>query len=86
LIEASMAGTPCVTTDVGSSREVVIDRVTGRVVSCDAEALAMAILEILNDPRLAERMGAAAMAHAASLFGAARLVEDYRILYRLLTD
>ena len=82
LIEASMAGVPCVTTDVGSAREVVLDGVTGRVVSCEAQALATAMLEILHDPQLAERMGAAAQEHAESLFGAARLVEDYRNLYR----
>jgi len=55
-------------------------------VSCEAQALAAAMLEILKDPDLAERMGADAQAHAESLFGAARLVEDYRNLYLRLTN
>ncbi len=85
LIEASMAGVPCVTTDVGSAREVVLEGVTGRVVSCEAQALAKAMLEILKDPDLAERMGAAAGEHARQHFSTERLVEDHRQLYRRLT-
>jgi glycosyltransferase involved in cell wall biosynthesis len=84
LIEASMAGVPCVTTDVGSAREVVLNGVTGRVVSCDASALAAAMLEVLRDPQLAEQMGAATAQHARQHFSTERLVEDHRQLYRRL--
>jgi glycosyltransferase involved in cell wall biosynthesis len=86
LIEASMAGVPCVTTDVGSAREVVLDGTTGRVVPCEAMALSSAMAEILGDAVMRSEMGAAAHAHAQAKFGAARLAEDYRNLYRQLVS
>lgn len=84
LIEASMAGIPCVTTDVGSAREVVIDRVTGLVVASEAVALSGAMLEILRNQPLRSSFGVAARAHAEAHFGAAGLVDSHRDLYRRL--
>jgi len=83
LIEAAMAGVPGVTTDVGSAREVVVDGVTGRVVSVDAGAVAAAIVELLGSHGLAA-MGDAARRHAEECFGTDRLVADHRDLYRRL--
>jgi glycosyltransferase involved in cell wall biosynthesis len=57
LIEAAIAGRACVTTDVGSASEVVIDGRTGRVVGTDAAALAEAVLSIVTDATLQDRMG-----------------------------
>jgi glycosyltransferase involved in cell wall biosynthesis len=84
LIEASMAGVPCVTTDVGSAREVVIDQVTGSLVASDAAALSGAMLEILRNEPLRRSFGAAARAHAEAHFGADALVDSHRDLYRRL--
>lgn len=84
LIEASMAGVPCVSTAVGSVGEVVIDGVTGRVVDLTADAVGSAVVELLNDPDERRRLGKAACRHAAALFGADRLVADHRALYRRL--
>jgi glycosyltransferase involved in cell wall biosynthesis len=86
LIEAALAGRPCVTTDVGSAREVVLDGMTGLVVTDDA-AHAAALVRLLGDKALAARMGTAARAHATDSFGEARLVSDTEALYgRLLSD
>jgi len=84
LIEASMAGVPCVTTAVGSAGEVVLNDVTGFVVTTDADAVADALNRLLGDGALRGRMGAAAAQHAEQAFGTARLVADYAELYRHL--
>ena len=84
LIEASMAGVPCITTDVGSAREVVLDGKTGFVVDTNAKSLADAAIEILSNRELRDEMGNAARHHTESRFGVARLVQDHVDLYRLL--
>jgi glycosyltransferase involved in cell wall biosynthesis len=61
-IHESMAlGLPAVVTAVGGIPEVVSDGVTGLVVPPgDAAALTSGLLRLLGDPRLAQRLGAAA--------------------------
>jgi glycosyltransferase involved in cell wall biosynthesis len=82
LIEASMLGIPCVTTDVGSAREVVLDQQTGRVVTPDAKALANALVEILSDTARLAQFGSNARQHAEESFGSSRLIDDYAEIYR----
>ena len=84
LIEASLAGLPSVTTDVGSAGEVVIEGVTGRVVAATAGSVADALVEILGDDDLRLRMGEAAREHGEQAFGVLRLVRDHEVLYRRL--
>ncbi|MDA3012755.1 MAG: glycosyltransferase family 4 protein [Actinomycetota bacterium] len=87
LIEASMLGIPCVTTDVGSAREVVIDERTGFVTSKQPRDIAAAVNHVLSDDELASKLGAQAKEHAERNFGARRLVDDYAGLYReLMTE
>lgn len=81
LIEAATVGTPAVSTDVGSAREVVLDGETGYVTTAAVTDLAAATRRILDDPDLRARMSEAATAHAALRFGAARLVDDTARLY-----
>lgn len=85
LIEASMAGRPCVTTDVGSAREVVDNGVTGIVTDTSVPALADAVCRLIEDPVLRRRMGEAAARRAADRFGASRLVQDTDEMYSELT-
>ncbi|MFM8649467.1 MAG: glycosyltransferase, partial [Actinomycetota bacterium] len=84
LIEASMAGRACVTTNVGSAREVVESGVTGFVVAKDSALVADAIVRVLSDDEVRHGMGRAAHERAERLFGEARLAEDHRRLYRRL--
>ena len=72
LIEAALCGTPAVSTDVGSAREVV----TGAVVGKDAGELAAAVLRVLG-----QDLGPAARADAEVRFGVAGMVEAHRALY-----
>ena len=85
LIEAAMAGVPSVTTDVGSAREVVVDQVTGLVVSANAMALADGLVRLLSSSNRRE-MGAAARNRALTAFSSERLISDHLELYEdLLT-
>ena len=85
LIEAAMAGVPSVTTDVGSAREVVVDGVTGLVVSVNAMALADGLVRLLSSSDRLE-MGVAARNRALTAFSLERLISDHLELYEdLLT-
>ena len=84
LIEASMLGIPCVTTDVGSAREVVLDERTGFVTSSESADIAAAVVRVLNNNEIAKTLGARAKEHAERNFGAPRLIDDYANLYRQL--
>jgi glycosyltransferase involved in cell wall biosynthesis len=69
LIEAGLCGRPCVATDVGSVGEVVLDGRTGRVVPPRIDALTDAVIDLLEDRRARERLGAAARGHTQRTFG-----------------
>jgi phosphatidylinositol alpha-1,6-mannosyltransferase len=58
VIEAMARGRPVVASRVGGIEELVDDGVNGRLVGAeDAPALAKALLDVLEDPARAERMG-----------------------------
>jgi glycosyltransferase involved in cell wall biosynthesis len=60
IVEAMAASLPVVATNVGGNAEAVQDGVSGFVVpSEDPEALAAAIVQLLNDPASAKKMGVA---------------------------
>ena len=86
LIEASMLGIPCVTTNVGSAGEVVAHERTGFVTSTSPNEISAALIRVLSDHELAERLGVQARHHAETNFSASRLVDDYARLYRRLID
>jgi glycosyltransferase involved in cell wall biosynthesis len=82
LIEALAAARPVVGTAVGGVPEVVLDGETGLTVPpSDPPALAEAILRLLNDRPLGERLGAAGRRHVYPRYDSSRLVEDMRNLY-----
>jgi len=82
LIEAAMAGRACVTTDVGSAAEVVLDGRTGRVVPRDPGALAQAMTDLLADPALRATLGRAAREHALSSFSQRAVIDRLTHVYR----
>jgi glycosyltransferase involved in cell wall biosynthesis len=82
ILEAMCFGVPSVSTAVGGIPEVIEDGVTGLLVPFgDAEALAQAAGNLLADPALRERMGAAARTRAGQLFSSDRIVTRYLDLY-----
>jgi glycosyltransferase involved in cell wall biosynthesis len=83
VIEAMAAGRAVVSTAVGGVPDLIEDGRTGRLVPPgDEVALARALTELIADPDLRARLGAAARADVVARFGYARLVADMDRLYR----
>lgn len=85
VLEAMAAGLPVVGTRVCGTSEAVGDGVTGRLMEAgDAGALAAAILEPLERPRLAARWGAAGRSLVEREFGAGRMAHETAEIYEEL--
>jgi D-inositol-3-phosphate glycosyltransferase len=66
-LEAQAVGTPVVASAVGGLTEIIDDEVTGILVAArQPDAFARAIVRLLDDPELRERMGEAARRRAAT--------------------
>jgi glycosyltransferase involved in cell wall biosynthesis len=64
-----------VTTDVGGTREAVIDGVTGRIVSSRSpHHLCRAVLDVLDDPSWSSRAASQAPVFVEERFGLDRMV------------
>ena len=82
VIEAQAAGVPVVATPVGGIRETVVDGETGVLVPPrDAEALAAAILRLLEHPDEGRRLAAEARRRVHARFSEQRMVEETLSLY-----
>jgi glycosyltransferase involved in cell wall biosynthesis len=86
LIESMAAAVPVVATRVGGIPELVRDRLDGFLVpSKEPGALADAMLELLSDPTLRDRMGASARGRAEICFTTESMVRQIQAVYvRLL--
>jgi glycosyltransferase involved in cell wall biosynthesis len=82
LLEAARKGRPTVATDVGGTREVVIDGESGLLVPPDdPTALAGAIATLLSDRARADQMGAVAAQHFRDGFALGACATAYESLY-----
>jgi len=81
LIEAQLAGIPVVTTDVGSTSEVIVDKVTGIIVENSIESFEKAIAYLLNSNSKRENMGIAARINAENNFNIEKMIEAHRRVY-----
>ncbi len=83
LIEAGAAGLPVVATDVGGTREIVEDEVTGFVVPPEAvTALSERMAETLLNPDLARRLGEKARDHISRVFTLTNQARQTAAVYR----
>ncbi len=83
IMEAMAAGVPVVSTATAGVPEMVLDGVTGRLVSeRSPDALARAIREILENPAAGAQMGAAARERCRERFDIRRTTETLRNLLR----
>jgi glycosyltransferase involved in cell wall biosynthesis len=82
LTEAAACGTPAVATDITGHRSSVIDGVTGLLAPVDQ--LGDRLADVLADPALRERLGAAALARARTLTWDASAVGITRVLHRVV--
>lgn len=82
LLEAAACGRPVVTTDTVGCREAIIDGETGILVPVrDAEALARALLRLMENPDLRERMGKAGRERAIREFDIKAVVARHMAIY-----
>jgi glycosyltransferase involved in cell wall biosynthesis len=83
LLDAMAAGKPVVATTAGGIPEVVVDGETGFLVpSRDHDAMAAAIVKLLKDDALRNRMGEAGRARARTVFSAERMVQETLRVYQ----
>ena len=77
-VEAMASGKPVVSTRRGGPSETVADGETGFLVDAgDAEALARNVIDLLRDPDLRQRMGAAGRARVERLFSAQSMAATF---------
>ena len=87
ILDAMACGKPVVATTAGGIPEVVADGETGLLVPPrDAAAMASAIVRLLADRSLRERMGAAGLAHVRERFSAEIMVQKTLEVYERLAQ
>ena len=85
ILESMAAGKPVIATNVGGSREIVVNGVTGYLVPpADSQTMAKAITELLQDPDKAITMGVAGKKLVGEKFSIKAMVERYENLYKSL--
>jgi len=83
LLEAWAAGLPVVSSAVGGVPQLVKHGQTGLLFeSSNAEALTMALAQVLNDPLLSDRLAAAGRAVVTKCYSLERMANDYEKRYR----
>jgi glycosyltransferase involved in cell wall biosynthesis len=87
LVEAMASGLPCITTDVGSVREIVVDELSGLVVAPGSvDELAAAVHRLAADAGLRQRLGMDARRRVEQDFSLeAKTTEFERYLVRILS-
>ncbi len=81
LIQASQAGLPIVSTDVGSVSDIVIDGLTGLLTEVSSKGLIEGVLSLLDDPALGQRFGKTGQERAREFFSSRIMVERHAKLY-----
>jgi glycosyltransferase involved in cell wall biosynthesis len=85
VLEAAASGIPVVTTECTGARDSVVPEVTGLLVPPGyPDAMCEAVLKILRNPRLRERMGRAARAWVIDYYKEAHVVALTADYYRSL--
>jgi len=83
LLQAMLAGLPCVTTNVGGIGELAIDGTTALVVPPeDVAALRSALERLMQDQALRAKLGGAARQHCAERFSYERMLDRMEAIYR----
>lgn len=82
LIEAMLSRVPCVCTDVGGVPEVLENGKTGLLGKArDAAGLGNAVVRVISDSVLAERMARSAVAVASEKFSETKMHDAYSCIY-----
>jgi glycosyltransferase involved in cell wall biosynthesis len=82
LIQAGMAMLPAVSTDVGSSRHIVLDGESGFITkTLEASEIYERLEQLFKSPELRSQMGQAAKMHCEKNFSVLRLAKDHENQY-----
>ena len=81
LIQASQAGLPIVSTDVGSVGDIVVDGGTGILTQVNSNSLIRAVDELLSDPEKIARLGQAGKERVGALFSLQGMISAHETLY-----
>jgi glycosyltransferase involved in cell wall biosynthesis len=81
LIQASQAGLPIVSTNVGSVSDIVIDGVTGLLTEVSANGVIQGVFKLLDDSDLRTRLGESGQIRARDLFSSQAMVARHEVLY-----
>jgi glycosyltransferase involved in cell wall biosynthesis len=82
IIEAAAMAKPAVASDLGGPQELIVNGETGLLIrASDPEALAVALIRLLDDPSLARSMGESAYRHAREHFNAERNAAETIAIY-----
>jgi glycosyltransferase involved in cell wall biosynthesis len=81
LIQASQAGLPIVSTNVGSVSDIVVNGTTGLLTEVSSRGLIQGVSALLNDPGLGKRFGIAGQVRAKEFFSSQAMVEHHQRLY-----
>lgn len=82
-LEAGQMGRPVIAASVGGLKEVVVDKETGLLVEKEnPEALANALIDLLDTPEKAEQMGSMARKRAQNVFSLNRYVKSILEIYK----
>jgi glycosyltransferase involved in cell wall biosynthesis len=81
LIQASQAGLPIVSTNVGSVSDIVISCTTGLLTEVSSKGLIEGVSTLLADPALCVRFGKAGQERAREFFSSRAMIEHHQRLY-----
>jgi glycosyltransferase involved in cell wall biosynthesis len=84
LIQASQAGLPIVSTDVGSVSDIVVNGFTGLLTEVTSEALITGVSSVLKDPKLGEQLGKMGQKRAREKFSSNSMIKLHESLYSQL--
>lgn len=85
-VEAMMAGVPTIGSRTSGLQTIIVNRESGLLFDPDQpEQLAEAIIELLTDRPLAEKLALAGQTRASTLFTSARMAEDIAAIYHEVT-
>jgi glycosyltransferase involved in cell wall biosynthesis len=81
LIQASQAGLPIVSTNVGSVSDIVINGTTGLLTEVSSKGLIEGVSMLLDNPALGQRFGKAGEERARGFFSSRAMMEHHERLY-----
>jgi glycosyltransferase involved in cell wall biosynthesis len=84
VIQAQLAGVPVISTDVGSTSEILLDGVSAYLTKLEPKDIASKIEHLVHNPKERIKMGQAGKTFALEKFSPERLVSNHAELYKSL--